>query len=293
MLGEALELWQPLHDPEPERDDQNFKLDGKEYNYNATDTHRILVDLRAGLLTSYPFEDQEQLLSGRGLTFSNGAKSENSAPQYSETVNIEPIDGKLKILFLAANPDGKTRLKLDEELRNIQDRIREAKFRDRIEITTRSALRHGGLRLALLEEKPHIVHFSGHGSVHDELILQDDDGSSHPVPRAALVSLFNVLKDDIRLVVFNACFSRPQAEGIVENIAFAIGMNRAIGDKAAIQFAEALYQAIGFGRTMQEAFDLGTTALPMAGIPEGSTPELLAHPKADPTKVALLNLTKR
>ncbi|MFT5324791.1 MAG: hypothetical protein ACI8P0_002656 [Planctomycetaceae bacterium] len=105
--------------------------------------------------------------------------------------------------------------------------------------------------------------------------------------------LFKVLKDDIRLVVFNACFSRPQAEGIVENIAFAIGMNRAIGDKAAIQFAEALYQAIGFGRTMQEAFDLGTNALPMAGIPEGSTPELLAHPKADSTEVALLNLTKR
>jgi hypothetical protein len=184
MLGEALELWQPLHDPEPERDDQNFKLNGKEYNYKATDTHRILVDLRAGLLTSYSLENQEKLLSDRGLTFGDEAESDHPAPQCSETVNIEPIDGRLKILFLAANPDDKTRLKLDEELRNIQDRIRETEFRDRIELTTRSALRHGDLRLALLEEKPHIVH----GSVHDELILQDDDGSSLPVPRAALVS---------------------------------------------------------------------------------------------------------
>jgi hypothetical protein len=53
LLSEALDLWQPLHDPEPERDDQNFKLDGKEYNYKAAETHRVLTDLEAGILTRY------------------------------------------------------------------------------------------------------------------------------------------------------------------------------------------------------------------------------------------------
>ena len=53
-LREALDLWQLLHDPEPERDDQNFKLDGKEYNYKAAETHRILTDLEGGVLPRYP-----------------------------------------------------------------------------------------------------------------------------------------------------------------------------------------------------------------------------------------------
>ena len=53
-LTEARDLWQPLHDPEWERDDQNFKRDGKEYNYRADETHRILADLDDGRLTPYP-----------------------------------------------------------------------------------------------------------------------------------------------------------------------------------------------------------------------------------------------
>lgn len=58
-LAEAMDLWQPLHDPEPERPDQNFQLDGTEYNYRAEETHRILTDLEAGLLTRYPLVPME------------------------------------------------------------------------------------------------------------------------------------------------------------------------------------------------------------------------------------------
>ena len=55
-LHEALDLWQPLHDPEPESPDQNFQLDGKQYNYKAAEAHRILTDLEGGVLTQYPLE---------------------------------------------------------------------------------------------------------------------------------------------------------------------------------------------------------------------------------------------
>ena len=54
LLKQAFELWQPLHDPAPERDDQNFKLDGKEYNHKAAETHSIMTNLAGGLLTRYP-----------------------------------------------------------------------------------------------------------------------------------------------------------------------------------------------------------------------------------------------
>ncbi|MDX2044597.1 MAG: TIR domain-containing protein [Acidobacteriota bacterium] len=53
-LKEALDRWQPLHDPEPERPDQNFQLDGQQYNYRAAETHRILTELAGGVLTNYP-----------------------------------------------------------------------------------------------------------------------------------------------------------------------------------------------------------------------------------------------
>ena len=45
-----------------------------------------------------------------------------------------------------------------------------------------------------------------------------------------------------------------------------------IGDDAAITFAASFYRAIGFGRTIQEAFDQGRTALMLEGIPEERTP---------------------
>lgn len=38
----------------PEGDDQNFKLDGKEYNYKAEETYEVLKRLEGGVLTRYP-----------------------------------------------------------------------------------------------------------------------------------------------------------------------------------------------------------------------------------------------
>ncbi|MEO8496737.1 MAG: toll/interleukin-1 receptor domain-containing protein, partial [Planctomycetota bacterium] len=53
LLHEALDRWYDLRDPEP-TEDNNFKLDGKEYNYRAAETHQVLVQLADGVLTSYP-----------------------------------------------------------------------------------------------------------------------------------------------------------------------------------------------------------------------------------------------
>ncbi len=89
-----------------------------------------------------------------------------------------------------------------------------------------------------------IVHFSGHGSNAHEIILQDSSGHSHAVPKAALEKLFKVLKDNIRCVVLNACYSEGQAQGIGEYIDCIVGMSKEIGDESAISFAESFYQGI-------------------------------------------------
>lgn len=194
----------------------------------------------------------------------------------------------VKILFFAANPAGTTNLKLDEEVREIENKLRLADHRN-VELITKWAVRPDDLLQFLNQHKPHIVHFSGHGATTEELILLDKHGDPKPVGKEALVALFRTLKDNIRVVILNSCFSRSQAEAIVQDIDCAVGMKRAIGDEAAITFAASFYRAVGFGRSVQEAFDQGKASLMLEGIPEEHTPELLKRQGMDPTSIILVN----
>jgi len=199
---------------------------------------------------------------------------------------------KIKVLFLASNPasGGTSHLALDEEIREISNRIRATEHRERIELVSWWAVRPTDLLLALNEHRPHIVHFSGHGSQAEEIFLTDDDGTHKAVSKSALVALFQTLKDNVRVVVLNACYSQPQAEAISEIIDCAVGMKKAVGDIAAINFAAWFYGAIAFGRSIQEAFDQGKTALLLQGIPEHNTPNLLVREGVDPRKILLISL---
>lgn len=195
---------------------------------------------------------------------------------------------RVKVLFLTANPAGTQPLQLDEEIRQITAKVRAAEYRDSLELVSRWAVRPDDLLQALLELKPHVVHFSGHGSPAAELILLDDRGNSKPVSKEALIHLFRILRDNVRVVVLNACYSRPQAEALAQTIDCTVGMNRPIGDQAAIVFAASFYRALGFGRSVQEAFELGRAALLLEGIPEDQTPELLTRPGVDAAGLVLI-----
>ena len=188
---------------------------------------------------------------------------------------------KVKVLFLSANPVATPKLQLDEEIRQIGIKLRAAEYRDAFDFVPRFAARPDDLLQALLEHKPEIVHFSGHGSAAQELIFVDDQGNEKPVTKEALVHLFRTLKDNIRLVLLNACSTRPQAEAIAETIDCTIGMRKPIGDEAAIVFAASFYRTLGFGRSVKEAFEVGKAALLLEGIPEAKTPELLTRAGVD------------
>jgi hypothetical protein len=192
---------------------------------------------------------------------------------------------KIKILFLAANPGDTNKLALDEEIREITSKIRAAECRDSIDIISAWAVRPDDLLQLLNQHKPQIVHFSGRGSGSSEIILTDNNGVSKPVSSMALTALFKTLKDNVKAVVLNACFSREQAEAVTQVIDCAVGMSDSIGDTAAITFAASFYRAIGFGRSIQEAFDQGITALLLEDIPEDNTPKLLVKSGVDPSQV--------
>ena len=195
----------------------------------------------------------------------------------------------IKILFLSSNPEFTTPLKLDEEARLITQKIRASEYRDVLKLETLWAVRPDDLLQALNEHKPQIVHFSGHGSKTGEIVLMDNNRQVKPVSAEALKMLFTTLKDNIRVVVLNACYSERQAQAIAEVIDCVVGMSTSIGDEAAIIFAASFYRAIGFGRSIKEAFDQGKTAIMLEGIPEVNTPQLLTRTGVDPASVVLIN----
>ena len=209
-------------------------------------------------------------------------------PQPTQSAVTPSPESKIKILFLAANPQDTDRLRLDEEVRAIDQALRMAEFRDRFELEQQWAVRVSDLQGLLLRFKPHVVHFSGHGSTFSEIILENAQGNAQAVPEEALARLFRVLKGNIRCVVLNACYSKVQARAIAREIDCVIGMSKAITDPSAINFSASFYQALAYGESVQTAFDLGCLQINMEGLGEEDTPKLKARRGVDATKVTLV-----
>ncbi|NJM71321.1 MAG: TIR domain-containing protein [Scytonema sp. RU_4_4] len=180
-----------------------------------------------------------------------------------------------KVLILAANPKGTSPLRLDEELRDIAEGLRRAQKRDEFSLEQKLAVRPRDIQRALLDYNPNIIHFSGHGSGEEGLVFEDESGQSKLVSGAALAGLFELFAEQIECVLLNSCYSEVQAKAIAQHINYVVGMSRAIGDKAAIEFAVGFYDALGAGRPIDFAYKLGCGAIRMAGIEEHLTPVLL------------------
>ena len=180
----------------------------------------------------------------------------------------------IKILVLATNPLETDHLRLDQEVRGIDQALRQSRFRDKFQLDQQWAVRVSDLQPLLLRYKPDIVHFSGHGSELSEIILEDSEGNNKSVPAPALSKLFSLFKDNIKCVVLNACYTEVQAEAISKHISCVVGMSKAIGDEAAISFSEAFYGALGDGRDIKTAFELGCNQIDLENLDEQDTPRL-------------------
>ena len=218
-------------------------------------------------------------------------------PGFADDLDV-PIEDRIeggrkthmKILLVAANPTASARLRIDEEVRAIEDKLRISKCRDVVEFCTKWATRPGDLQRALLEEEPTVVHFSGHGGGNLGIVLHSDAGTGERlVSSVALAQLFKVLKANIRLVVLNACYSAEQAKHIVEEIDCVVGMAETIGDDGARDFAGAFYLGLAYGRSVQTAFDLGCNELQLMGLTEDEeAPVLLAREGVDASTLTLV-----
>jgi hypothetical protein len=190
-----------------------------------------------------------------------------------------------KILFLASNPEGTTRLRLDEEQQEISEGLQRSQNRDLLELKSKWAVSPTSLRRALIDEKPQIVHFCGHGVGKDGILLEDEKGGKSKLASTeALGDLFKFSAErqesKLECVILNACYADEQAKIISQYVDYVVGMNGNISDKAAIQFSIGFYDAIASGESIERAYEMGKIAIKLQNIPEDSIPVLRRKPIA-------------
>jgi len=183
---------------------------------------------------------------------------------------------KIRVLFLAANPDSATRLELGREFDKIRDAINSAKYRAAFElIPPKFSAQVESISAALISHRPHVVHFAGHGSHSQGLVLEDRNHRSMLIGPADLTALLKKLRRDIRLIFLNACYTNEHAQLLTEQFDYIIGSDGLIEDRCAAEFAGAFYRHLGEGGTVGEAFLASQVGIKNCGP---VTTELLKRP---------------
>ena len=167
----------------------------------------------------------------------------------------------MKILILASNP--RKDLNLDREIRDLKGVIEKSRNRAQFEVVIELAVQVKDLQQHMLNHEPQIVHFCGHGGGEEGLVFEGNDGGEQWVRAEALSDLFRVvsISTNVCCVLLNACYSEEQANAIVNHIDYVIGMNQEIRDDAAIAFSKGFYQALGYERSIEEAYEFGKNAI--------------------------------
>lgn len=180
------------------------------------------------------------------------------------------------ILFLAANPLSTERLRLDEEVREIDEGLRRARQREQFKLYQRWAVRPEDFRRAMLDLEPDIIHFSGHGEGIRGIVLENNLGQPTTVSQDALRDFF-ALFPTVQCVVLNACYSSIQAEAIVKHVRYVIGIHHQIDDTLARIFSVSFYDGLGAGKSVEFSYKLGCNSLQMVNALGNSIPVLLKN----------------
>lgn len=243
--------------------------------------------------------EHQRKLALDNLSLDLSIQRENQNNLIKEVNKLKEAKEKINILFIASNPDiefidddgnsvQQQKLKLEKEAREIHESIQKSLKRDSISFETRWATRVTDLLQFINEVNPTILHFSGHGTSDGKLVFQDNNDQPKLLNMDTLIELINASSDNLRLVVLNNCYSSIISEKVIDNIEASIGMNNSIGDEAAIVFASQLYSSIGFGLSLEKAFQQAIVALKLYDIPEDGTPKLFASDGIEANEIYLV-----
>jgi phosphoserine phosphatase len=180
------------------------------------------------------------------------------------------------VLIIEVNHKDTARIPIDEEIREIENKIKDTKYHNLVRLIEKHATRTTDLPRILSENRPIIVYFSGHGDM-SGIIIIDNEGNPKTVNPEAIKDLLDNFKDCIKLVFLNACYSESSAKAITEVIDYAIGMNKEIGSKDAAIFASQFFGQLFSGCSVQKAFDLAKITLRLEDSHDTNTPVLFVR----------------
>lgn len=166
----------------------------------------------------------------------------------------KPGKQTVKALMLLAAPKDADRLRLDEEVRDLKEKLRlvQNAVVD-VVVVNEWAVRVDQIQDALFNEKPQVLHFSGHGDT-GMLFFEDRNGDAAPVDAKSFGELISLHADTVKCVILSACYSEDVAKAVRAHVPWVIGCDQSIADDAAIAFSRAFYRAMANGQDYQKAF---------------------------------------
>jgi len=195
--------------------------------------------------------------------------------QPSPSTDKEPV-----VLFFAANPIDAEPLRTGKEFMVIVKALENGQGAAKVKIRPWLAARAKDISRELLQAKPWIVHFAGHGGGPSEsFIAENEDGYAYVIPPGGLVKLFETAGENVECVIINACSTVGLAQALSQHVDYVIAMSQPINDWAAIEFSRAFYQALAANYSIRSAFNLGVAELEM--LSDGAAyeiPQLLGLP---------------
>ena len=135
----------------------------------------------------------------------------------------------MRILFVSANPHWTARLDLGDEMRELMHSLRG----QAVQLMLLPAAQPGDLKQAVVSKEISILHFSGHATEDEGIILRDEDGMERPVTGEELRGLIE--GRNIKLAILNACSSEATAREIANSVGAVIATNQPLNDQAATE----------------------------------------------------------
>ena len=206
-------------------------------------------------------------------------------------VQVKPPEPeKLRVLYLTANPG--MDLRTDAEVRQVQQALRGAKFRDLVAVEQRPAATFQDLLDGLNDVQPHIIHFSGHGG-EASVVMEGGElegGSDHAVSFSLLVKALDATDRPPKLLVLNACDTLEGAEVILPAVPVVIAMSDNVLDMAAIIFAQQFYAGLASGQSVGSSLKQAKVKIEAAMIDDEASelPQCIARDDVDIASLVLV-----
>lgn len=185
--------------------------------------------------------------------------------QVTPTLAVEP---PLRLLLVVAAPNDRPGLRVGEELAHLDSALAELTASGQVKTVRLEHASLESLDNALLQTRPHILHFIGHGDFEaDEgiLVFESDTvpGSSDTITGRRLAVLLRNHLGYLRLVFLNSCMGATASRvdpfgGVAQSlirrgVPAVIAMQFPIPDKAAVALSRQFYRYLAAGQPVDAA----------------------------------------